>query len=394
MNWVDLVVILLAVVVALIGARQGFIVALPAIVLLIIGALLGVKLAPLLVEHLSSTPLRAAFSVAIPVLLGALGETLGSAVGRAIKRRIRNPKLSGVDNALGALLQAAVTFVVAWLALFSLTGLPGLPNLVSAINGSRVLGAVNSVMPAAAKQIPAQLKQELDLGNFPPVSNPFTKTPIRKVAPPDTALQTASVVRTVRSQVLKINAQAPQCSLQLEGSGFVIAPQRVMTNAHVVAGSDYVSVRTRTSSLRAHVVYYDPNTDIAVLDVPNLRIAPLSFDTQTAASGTDSIVLGYPLDGPYTASPAKVRQELSLRGQNIYGTQDVTRDVYTVRAQVRSGNSGGPLVDTSGRVRGVVFGAAVDDPETGFALTSRQVAPAVRAAPGRSAPVSTGQCAG
>ena len=170
-----------------------------------------------------------------------------------------------------------------------------------------------------------------------------------------------------------------------------------MTNAHVVAGTDATAVevtrRGRTSELNARVVYYDPKVDVAVLRVPGLTAKPLTFAPAPSKSGDDAIVLGYPMDGPFKITPGRIRQEINLKGPDIYDSGEVTRDVYTVRATVRSGNSGGPMIDTTGHVTGVVFGAALDDPETGFVLTVDQVSDAAQAAPGRTAAVSTGPCA-
>jgi S1-C subfamily serine protease len=316
---------------AISGARQGVLTALPAFVGVLLGAILGIKIAPLVVQYIESTPTRVAFAVAIFVLLVALGETLGVWLGRSLRERINSPKLAGVDNALGAIVQGAV--------------------------------------------------------------DPFDRTPSKEVGPPDPALQSSAVVKRVRPSVLKIHAKAPSCSRALEGTGFVIAPERMMTNAHVVAGTNEVTVETRNGPYDARVVHYDPETDVAVLAVPGLPAPTLRFAGPPAQSGQDGIVLGYPLDGPYTASPARVRDRINLNGPDIYDSNTVTREVFTLRALVRSGNSGGPLVDTSGRVIGVIFGAAVDESETGFALTADEVSDEVRAAPGMSRAVGTGSCA-
>jgi S1-C subfamily serine protease len=393
-NWVDLLVVLLAVLAAISGARQGLVIALPAFLGVLIGAILGVRLAPLLVRNFQSVATRVAFAVAILILLVALGETLGVWFGRTIKSKIRNPKLAGVDNALGAILQGLVVFVVAWMIGLPLATSQEMPQLASAVSNSTVLGAVNSVMPASAKQLPADLRKLFDVPDLPDVVAPFSHTPIQEVSPPDTALQNEQIVRDVQPSVVKIRGQAPSCSRALEGSGFVIAPQRVLTNAHVVAGTSQVSVEVGSGELEAHVVFYDYNTDIAVLAVPSLTAAPLQLDTTQAQSGQDSIVLGYPLDGPYTASAARVREQMELPGPNIYDSQNVTRQVYTVYAIVRSGNSGGPLIEPNGEVIGVVFGAAVNNSETGFALTAQQVKSVLPAdVSSLYQTVSTDQCA-
>jgi S1-C subfamily serine protease len=392
-NWVDLVVLLLAIFAAVSGARQGLVIALPAFAGVLLGAVIGVRLAPLLISHFTNPATRVAFAVAILVLLVALGETFGVWAGRTLKQRIRNPKLAGIDNALGAILQGVVVFVVAWMIALPLTSYSGFPALSYALQRSSVLGAVNTIMPDSARALPSDLRRLLDVPDMPEVTSPFSDTPIIDVGPPNSALQTSAIVRAVRPSIVKIHGQAPSCSRQLEGSGFVIAPQRVLTNAHVVAGTDTVSVEINGGDLDAHVVFYNPDVDVAILAVPDLTASPLPWNTTAAKQGQDAIVLGYPLDGPYHASAARIRQRMNLPGPNIYDDARVQRDVYTVYATVRSGNSGGPLIDPNGAVLGVVFGAAVDDSQTGFALTAQQVLSTIPNPAGLYRSVSTDQCA-
>ncbi|MGW4592137.1 MarP family serine protease [Amycolatopsis thermoflava] len=397
MNWVDVLVILLALVAAVSGARQGVVIALPALVGVIGGAILGIRIAPWVVELFENPAAKVAFAVATVVFLVALGETLGVWLGRrfkyAVKRRFNTDKLTGIDQTLGAIVQAVVVFVVAWLIAVPLTGVAALPGLARAINNSTVLGTVDKAMPPAAEGLPSELRKLLDVSGFPSIVDPFQKTQINDTAPPDTTLQDSAVVQQLRGSVLKIRGTAESCSRTLEGSGFVIAPQRVMTNAHVVAGTETTAVETSAGRLPARVVYFDPEVDVAVLAVPRLDATPLRLAPEAARAGDSAIVLGYPLDGPYRATPARIRNQITLQGPDIYDSRTVRRDVYTVRAQVRSGNSGGPLVDPQGQVVGVVFGASVEDADTGFTLTGNQVRPVIESAPSLSARVSTGACA-
>jgi S1-C subfamily serine protease len=391
-NWVDVLVVALAVLAAISGARQGVITALPAFVGVLLGAIAGILLAPVVVGAIDNPATKAAFAFAVFVLLVALGETFGVWIGRSVREKITSPKLAPVDNALGAIVQGAVVFVVCWLIGAALTTVSGLPKLTAAINQSVVLGGVNDIMPSAAQQLPEGLRKVLDVSGFPAAVDPFSRTQISEVAPPDPKLQRSGVVQRVHDSVLKIHAKAPSCERALEGSGFVIAAHRVMTNAHVVAGTDEVQVETGDGRLPATVVFYDPETDIAILAVPDLTAKPLPFADEDGKTGQDGIVLGYPLDGPYTASPARVRDRIELKGPDIYDARQITRDVFTVRARVLSGNSGGPLIDTSGDVLGVVFGAAVDNSETGFVLTADQVHDDADRASGLTNAVDTGRC--
>ncbi|SMC99410.1 MarP family serine protease [Kibdelosporangium aridum] len=393
MNWVDVLVLALVVLAAISGARQGVVIALPALIGVFGGLVLGAVIAPLIVENFTNFATRAAFFIAIVVFLVALGETAGVWVGRTLRRKMKTPNLTPVESILGALVQGVVVFVVAWIIALPLTTVTGLPGLAQAIRGSVVLGGVDDIMPPGAEKLPNGVKKLLDDSGFPSVVGPFSQTPLVDTSPPDPALQSSPVVQRVRSSVLKIHARAQSCSRALEGTGFVISPQRVMTNAHVVAGTDQVSVETDAGQLDARVVLYDPLVDVAILSVPELNARPLQFAANEANKGDSSIVLGYPLDGPYTASAARIRERINLRGPDIYDASTVTRDVFTVRAKVQSGNSGGPLVDPSGNVVGVVFGAAVDDDETGFVLTAKEVSDEVQQAPRLTRRVDTGACA-
>ncbi|HEX7307325.1 MarP family serine protease [Lentzea sp.] len=394
MNWVDLLVLGLAAIAAVSGARQGMVVALPAFVGVLVGLILGTQIAPLLVSQFENVVTKVVFAVGIVVLLVALGETIGVYIGRTIKARVNASPLRGADNALGAIVQGLVVFVVAWMIALPLTSVVGLPDLTSSLKQSVILGKVDQTMPQAARVLSGDLQKLFDVSGFPQAMDPFNRTPLKEVEPPDGQLANSPVANKLKASVLKVRGRAPSCSRALEGTGFVIAPERVMTNAHVVAGTNEVTVEVGRGQFDATVVSYDPRTDIAVLAVPDLEATPLQFRSDEVQPGEDGIVLGYPLDGPYKASPARVRERIPLlRGPDIYDAQTVTRDVYTVRAEVRSGNSGGPLVDPNGRVMGVVFGAAVDDPETGFVLTSQQVQSMVQKAPSLTRRASTQGCA-
>ncbi|HYZ08971.1 MAG TPA: MarP family serine protease [Pseudonocardiaceae bacterium] len=392
MNWVDVLVLVLALVAATSGARQGMVTAIGSFAGVLAGAVLGVRFAPVLVSRLDDLAARIGIGVAIVVLLIALGETLGVSLGRIVRERLDGERIRQVESGLGAVVQGAAALAVAWLVALPLTS-SSYTELANAIRRSAVLQGVDEVMPEALRSLPAELTRLLDVSGFPDVLAPFAATPIAEVPPADPALLNHPVVVQARDSVLKVRGRSDLCGRMTEGSSFVIAPQRVLTNAHVVAGTESVAVETADGELDAEVVAYDPATDVAVLEVPELDAPVLPLLLEDAPSGLDVLVLGYPMDGPYTPSAGRVRDQLPLRGPDIYGSSTVTREVYTVRAEVRSGNSGGPLVDTSGQVRGLVFGAAVDDDDTGFALTGSEIADDVGRASSLTEEVDTGSCA-
>lgn len=215
--------------------------------------------------------------------------------------------------------------------------------------------------------------------------------PVPSVQPPDESLAGDAVVAQAAHSVVKVKSTSHACQKILEGSGFVIGPNRVMSNAHVVAGADTFSVSVDGHDHEASVVAFDPNADISILDVPGLQAPPLEFAHGVAITGTDAVVLGYPGGGPFVANPARIREVIELSGPDIYHSTSVRREVYTIRGKVGQGDSGGPLIDLDGRVLGMNFGSAVDDSETGFVLTTKQVFPHAVSSTATE-PVPTGAC--
>ncbi len=397
MSWVDLVVLGLALIAAVSGWRHGMAVAALSFVGVLGGAIIGVRVAPLLAAGIENQTTRIIVSIAVVVLLVALGETTGVFLGRRIRDRITGERVLAVDSTLGSILQAITVVLAAWLVALPLAS-ASFPALAAGVRGSEVLRAVDGVMPAGAKSLPDDLRKLLDNSGFPDVLSPFSETPITEIGPPNATLVKSPAIQLVGASVMKVRAKAPSCQRQMEGTGFIIGPRLVMTNAHVVAGSSSALVEaTGGRDLAAEVVYYDPRIDLAVLRVGRaLGADPLEFEQVPAKAGDDAIVLGYPLDGDFTVTPARVRQNIKLKGPDIYESGEIIRDVLTVRAKVQSGNSGGPMIDPTGKVTGVVFGAAVDDPETGFVLSVDQVTPAVQKALSlgdNPAEVDTGSCA-
>jgi len=230
--------------------------------------------------------------------------------------------------------------------------------------------------------------------------SPFTqvfggvgKAQLVNVPVPDPAVLTSPGAQAAESRVVKILGAAPECDRTIEGSGFVYAPQHVITNARVVAGVTQRQTVTTAGGVtyRAQVVFYDPRIDIAVLDVPGLNVAPLRFSTQANPDG-DAVVAGYPGNHSFTAVPARIGQALRVEGPDIYGSGQVGREIYQIRGVVRPGDSGGPLLSPAGTVSGVVLAPAAGVPDTAFALTASEVQADANAGASAKAPVSTQGC--
>ena len=386
----DLVLISAAVLFAVSGYRQGFVVGLLSFLGFLGGGVVGAKIAP----SLAAGPLRGlpvgVVGLGTVFLLASLGQILATVLGGSVRRRLVWKPLRRVDNVAGALISVVSLLLVAWLVGQALASAP-FPLVASQVRRSAVIDTVDKAVPASGQRFFRSFRQLVGDHGFPEVFGGLAPTQVIDVDPPDPALANSPAVLLARPDVLKITGVASTCSRRIEGTGFVFAPGRVMTNAHVVAGVTDPQVEVGASSLKAQVVLYDPDRDLAVLYVPGLDRTPLAF-AGPAVSGAGAVVVGYPNDGPFRADPARVRGTQKARGPDIYQRRTVVREIYALRARVQPGNSGGPLLDSAGRVLGVVFAAAADDAQTGYALTAAEVATDAQAGATATTPVSTQGC--
>ncbi|MET7401608.1 MarP family serine protease [Dactylosporangium sp. NPDC005572] len=389
---IDIVLLLLVVMFAINGYRQGFLVGLLSFIGFFGGALLGLQLGPLIADQFDDDPVRVVISLSCVFGLAVAGQALASFVGNRMRSAIVNRKAQAVDNAGGAVVSVVAVLAVVWLVATPLSA-SSLPWLARAVSNSLILNVVDDAMPAQADALSEALRDTVDTRGFPDVFDGLSPTRVKEVSPPDPKLAGSEVVKNSKKSVVKVLGTAPSCSRRIEGSGFVYAPQRVMTNAHVVAGTKSVSVEVNGSQKKAVVVAYDPERDLAVLYVKDLNAPVMPFATKKAESNADAIVIGYPLDGPYDAQSARIRDHRDITGPDIYEDGKVTREIYTIRALVRSGNSGGPLVATDGQVLGIIFAAAADDPQTGFAVTAEEASVVAEAGKTHNEPTNTGKCA-
>ncbi len=393
MSWLDIAVLALAVAFAVSGFRQGFLTAALSFVGFFGGAVLGAQVAEPIARTVAERPnARVAIAVAVVLAVALGGQVLAVWVGGELRKRLTWQPAQRVDAVLGAVVSAVAVLLVVWMVATPLAAAP-YPRLSAAVRDSQVVRAIDEVVPRPVRALYASLRDLVRQYDFPEVFGPLVPTRVRDVQPPDQALAGSVAVDRSRGSVLKITGVAEACARRIEGSGFVYARDRVMTNAHVVAGVDRPRVQVGTEQRAATVVLYDPRRDVAVLRVPGLGLRPLPFAERPAESGDDAIVVGYPEDGPFFVGPARVRDRLEIRGPDIYDDRTVTREVYAILGDVRSGNSGGPLLAPDGSVYGVIFAAAVDQQRTGFALTAAEVAGAARTGGTAATKVSTGDCA-
>jgi S1-C subfamily serine protease len=389
---VDVVLIVLALLFALSGFRQGLLVSATSIVGFLGGAVLGAQLSGPVADRIDGSNVTRVFAALVVVLAGALlGQIVAGAIGRALRSRVTWEPAKVVDSVAGAVVSAAAVLLVAWMVASPLASSP-FPPVASQVRQSALVQAVDNAVPDSVRAVYDSLRQAIDRRGLPDVLDPLTPTQVRDVPAPDQALLGSPVVDSVEGSVVKVSGIAPSCSRQIDGSGFVYAPERVMTNAHVLAGVTDPVVHAEGEEYDAIPVFVDEEVDVAVLAVPGLPEVPLAFTPTPADSGDDSIIMGYPGGGPFYVGPARVRDRGEISGPDFRNSQTVVRDVYALYGIVRAGNSGGPLFATDGSVLGVVFASAIDDPNTGYALTAQQVAKAAQAGSTASAEVGTGPC--
>ncbi|MEX3100486.1 serine protease [Streptomyces sp. V2] len=378
MNVLDILLLLAAVWFAVVGYRQGFVVGILSVVGFLGGGLVAVYVLPVVWDALTDSSevstTAAVVAVVVVIVCASVGQALTTHLGSKLRRYITWSPARVLDATGGALVNVAAMLLVAWL-LGSMLAQTTLPTLGKEVRGSKVLLGVSETLPVQADSWFKDFTSVLAQNGFPQVFSPFADEPIREVDPPDPALAGSRVAVAAKRSIVKVMGTAESCGKVLEGTGFVFGERRVMTNAHVVGGVDEPTVQIGGEGRKydAKVVLYDWKRDIAVLDVPDLDAPVLRFTTDDAGSGDGAIVAGFPENGAYDVRAARIRGRIAASGADIYKRGTVRRDVYSLYATVRQGNSGGPLLTPEGEVYGVVFAKSLDDPQTGYALTADEI---------------------
>ena len=389
MNVLDVVVIALLVLSVVTGFRRGAALQIVTYTGLLLGLLGGALLAPVL-ARLATDPFgQSVIALTTLLVAAAVGDALGWLIGRRVWLAARRSALDPVDSAAGSVVAGIAALLVVWFLGFNLSNGP-FPAMSRQIRGSAIVRALDTVLPRPPSLL-AQVRGFLNRFGFPEVFADLPPIPAGPVEGP-TRGQVGRAFAAGRDSTVKITGVA--CERIQEGSGFVIEPGYVVTNAHVVAGvgSPEVQQPHEGEAFPATTVLFDDDLDIAVLRVdgspgPDLDLLPEPLDR-----GAVGAVLGYPGGGPLRGEPAAVRQPLRPLGRDIYNDDEVRRDLYELQATVRPGNSGGPFVTPDGDVAGVVFAASTADEGLGYALTAEQVAPSIEQGVGATRPVGTGPC--
>ena len=390
MNLLDWVLIVLVLAYALSGYWQGFITGAFATAGLLLGGMVGIWLAPKALGDANPSIGVSLGALFIVILCATIGQALLQFLGSKLRDRITWQPVRAVDAIGGAVLSATAVLLVAWALGLAISG-SRIGAITGQVRSSVVLAKVNDLVPQSASKVLNAFNDVVGSSFFPRYLEPFAPETIVNVGPPPSRmLHDPDVIRDADS-VLKIHGEN-SCGRGVEGSGFLYYNDRLMTNAHVVAGVTHPEILIGDNVEQATVVFYDPKLDIAILAFNDEGRPTLDF-TYTAKQNDGVAVLGYPEDGPYDVQAARIRAEQRLRSPDIYGNGTVVRGVYSLRGLIRPGNSGGPLVASDGRVAGVVFAASVTDADTGYALTADQVRQAAAAGITSNNQVGTGDCA-
>ncbi len=392
MNVVDAIVLAAIVVFAWTGWRQGFVAGLLSFGGFLFGALSAALLLPRVFEGVELPGALGPILLATAILAAALaGQTLASFLGRRLRSAMTWRGVQVVDSAAGAALNVLALAVVLWIIATAVGLVPSL-SVAREVRSSLVLRTLDSAVPDRARDLFSGLRNAVDASGLPRVFSGLGQYAGPQVPAPNERLLRDPAVRASWPSLVKVTSVA--CDAVVTGSGFAYAPDRILTNAHVVAGSKTPTIRIPgdPASYDATVVAIDSKLDLAVLRVDGLPAPALVFATRPAETGDGAVVAGFPGGGDLEAGAARIRARIDARGEDIYGRSGVVRDVYSFRGVVIPGNSGGPLLAPNGRVYGVVFAAGLGEEETGYAITAEQAAPLAQRGAQSFEPVDTGAC--
>jgi len=370
------------------GLRNGFLVTLGGIAGFAAGAVAAFVSVPIVSGLVEDSGWRLTAIVATAVLLMIVGNGLGTMIGRRIRSVVPFSPLRAADRLVGGGVNVVVSALVMSMLAFSIGAL-GVPFVSQQLAESKVIRFIDGVTPMPVKASMAQLRSAVIGEGIPTLLDGFGQS--QPIAVPDTSTDTPALNKAAAS-VLKIAGTAYQCGQNQTGTGFVVAPGRVVTNAHVVAGVDEPVVETPGGrALPGRVVYFDAQHDLAVVAVDGLRSEPLALAADLP-SGSAAAFAGYPHGGPFQSKPATVQDIATVLVPDIYGKNASPEDVYRLAGDVQPGNSGGPLLTMDGQVAGVVFAKATTESSLGFAITMNDLSPVAAQAPGLGSAVSSGQC--
>mgnify|MGYP006267563833 CR=1 FL=1 len=393
MNLVDLIITVSVLFAIGQGWRLGILRGIFGLAGLGVGAWIALQSAPIALDSFAmSTLWRVTSTMGIVAMSALLGESLGFRVGDGIHRTFMWKPIKILDSILGSAFRVASLLAIIWLLTSVLAPLPN-QGVIHQIRTSHIVSAIDEYAPDAADRATATLRSAMRTSGFPVVFADVTPKATQSVAAADPALLLDTRINADYAAVYKVEADSVECGERMSGSGVVYARNRIMTNAHVVAGAENITVWSMADEtpLRATPVYIDPKLDIAVLAFDGRSVTPVEFG-EDASVGTQGVVPGFTGANPLSPDVARVADVLIARGHDIYGVDRVDREIFVLRAAVAEGDSGAPLLGADGRMLGLVFAADKQTKNIGYALTLPAIGHAAEAGRRLSARVATGAC--
>jgi S1-C subfamily serine protease len=388
MNYIDVVIIILCISAIFRGHEIGLIQQLFSAVGFIGGLFIGAALEPHTVAWAHTPNSRLFITLITTVGSGLLLLLVGEYIGAYFKHKVQHTKHgNGVDQTFGAVISIVTVLVTAWLSAAVVSALPP-SSLQTSVKDSLIISDLTRKLPAAPSLV-ADLGRLIDPNGFPQVFTGNEPSP-RSAKQPDLGSFNSAVAKD-KASVVKLEGLG--CGGVVEGSGFIVTNDLVITNAHVVAGVKKPYVVDSNGQHSATAVWFDPNLDLAVMRVSGLVANPLVIDTGHIDRNTGGVIMGYPGGGGFNAGTAVVLDQFTADGRNIYGNGNTERDVYELSAHIIPGNSGGPLVDEAGDVIGLVFAESTTYKDVGYALSTPQIVSALKQAEAQNRTVGTGSCA-
>lgn len=385
---IDIVLIALLVIALITGLSRGFLATIGFFAGLALGAVAAYWATPFVGQWVSSPSWRGPAMILTGLLLLLIGSGLGTSVGGFFRRGADRIKLRVPERLLGGVVNLAAAALAISFVAGSLTP-AGVPVVSAALGSSAVVRTIDDLTPPPVRGALAELRGSVFAGGIPRLGQLIQIGPVPST--PTIALDDPTLTQAAQS-VARISGTAYACGVTSSGSGFAVAADRIVTNAHVVAGVDTPVVELPGRPAReGRVVYFDPIDDIAVVAVDGLDATALPV-VSTLGVGASAVVQGYPGGGPFTSGSAQVLSEGTVPVPDIYDSSSSPRDIYALAAVVRPGNSGGPLLTTGGEVAGIVFARSDTDDDVGYAMTPVELEPVMAQIDALSAPVASGSC--
>lgn len=388
-SWLDVVICAVLLIFFIFGLRRGFLLTVGDMVGLLLGAVAAFFAIPLVSTYVVHPWWRVALMAGTAAVLIILGQALGRVIATRIRHWMNVDFLRSVDRIAGGVLSTIIIATIIGGLAFSASSM-GIPQVSMEIGKSSMIKAIRSVTPKFVNSAISSARSKVIAETLPAFLEPFAPQVEQQI---DQNWQATDLQRTAAESAAKISGTAMQCGVNLTGSGFVVGPELVMTNAHVVAGLGSATVETgRDEVHRGRIVYFDPETDIALLYVEDLETPAIELAPDELTRGDSAAFIGYPAGGPQQIRSAVVASRANVSIANIYGEDPSRISVYQLSAEVAQGNSGGPLLDEQGEAVGLIFAKSRSDDQVGFALSLSEMEDALQTLGSKRTAVSTGDC--